>query len=323
MGAVIQEVVSRPGWQSGQSLAVIIQGTSANAWARKFVHSFESNPALAPRLVITYSTGGSGTQSQAFVSSPILESDLAQAMPASNNTSAANMLLMGYYEDTHPSIHYNGLWTTYNGAEPSGGSVHVANEMHASAAFEFQGNGVILYLTHRAEGGQALACIDQQCRLIDTWIPSGIQWTQPVALIGLGEGNHHLRLSNISGARIELDAVRVLAETAVNPPMSTLVPASTATPTPGIATPPEPATEMPTATAPIENTAVPTLMETLPASATPTDTPTETATTTDEPTLTETATETPTATLPATVNDLPTPNLTATPTLSPTELEGN
>ncbi len=50
---VIQEIVDRPDWQSGNSMTIILQGTGGN-WARKFIKSYESGAMLAPRLVISY-----------------------------------------------------------------------------------------------------------------------------------------------------------------------------------------------------------------------------------------------------------------------------
>jgi type IV pilus assembly protein PilY1 len=54
---VIQSVIDRPDWQSGNSLSIILRGTG-NAWGRKFVTSWDSSPATAPRLIITFSGGG-------------------------------------------------------------------------------------------------------------------------------------------------------------------------------------------------------------------------------------------------------------------------
>jgi hypothetical protein len=56
--SLVQEIVKRPGWQSGNSLSIIIRGTATNAWARKFATSFETNGSLAPRLNITYVAAG-------------------------------------------------------------------------------------------------------------------------------------------------------------------------------------------------------------------------------------------------------------------------
>lgn len=54
MSAVVQEIVNRPGWQSGNSMGVILRGTSTSPWGRKFAASFERGAATAVRLVITY-----------------------------------------------------------------------------------------------------------------------------------------------------------------------------------------------------------------------------------------------------------------------------
>ncbi len=50
---VIQEVVNQPGWQSGNSLSIIMKGTGS-AYARKIVSSFNDSAANAPKLTITY-----------------------------------------------------------------------------------------------------------------------------------------------------------------------------------------------------------------------------------------------------------------------------
>ena len=60
MAPVIQAVVGRPDWQSGNSLSVILTGTGS-AWGRKFVQSWDGSPANAPRLVIVYTTTGGAT----------------------------------------------------------------------------------------------------------------------------------------------------------------------------------------------------------------------------------------------------------------------
>lgn len=38
---VVQEIVNRSDWQSGNSLSLIIKGTGGN-WARKFIRSFKN-----------------------------------------------------------------------------------------------------------------------------------------------------------------------------------------------------------------------------------------------------------------------------------------
>jgi hypothetical protein len=53
---VVDEVISRPGWQSGSSLSIIIEGTEEGGdFGRKFFSSFETDPRVAARLVIDFS----------------------------------------------------------------------------------------------------------------------------------------------------------------------------------------------------------------------------------------------------------------------------
>ncbi|MEO8610029.1 MAG: hypothetical protein ABI690_19200 [Chloroflexota bacterium] len=50
----IQTVINRAGWNSGNSLSIILKGSSSGNWGRYFVGSFESGSGLSARLVITY-----------------------------------------------------------------------------------------------------------------------------------------------------------------------------------------------------------------------------------------------------------------------------
>jgi glucose/arabinose dehydrogenase len=50
---IIQSIVSRSDWRSGNSLSLILRGTGAT-WGRKFVQSGDLAPANAPRLVIRF-----------------------------------------------------------------------------------------------------------------------------------------------------------------------------------------------------------------------------------------------------------------------------
>jgi hypothetical protein len=54
VSSLVQTIVNRSGWNSGNSLALVIKGTGS-AYGRKFFTSYEGNPAQAARLVITYS----------------------------------------------------------------------------------------------------------------------------------------------------------------------------------------------------------------------------------------------------------------------------
>ncbi len=52
LSSVIQEIVSRPGWVRGNSLAIIVTGTG-----HRVAVAYEGNPARAPLLHVEYSTG--------------------------------------------------------------------------------------------------------------------------------------------------------------------------------------------------------------------------------------------------------------------------
>lgn len=50
---VLQEIINRSDWQSGNSISLILKGTGTK-YGRKYVTSFDGNPSLSPKLVITY-----------------------------------------------------------------------------------------------------------------------------------------------------------------------------------------------------------------------------------------------------------------------------
>jgi outer membrane protein assembly factor BamB len=79
MAPVIQTVVSRPDWQSGNSLSVILTGTGG-AWGRMFALSDDGSPASAPKLIISYHTAGAATNTPA---------PTATGMPAATATHTA------------------------------------------------------------------------------------------------------------------------------------------------------------------------------------------------------------------------------------------
>lgn len=61
IATLIQAVVNRADWSSGNALAVIVRGRATGAWGRKFIQSQEGASARAARLLVTYSgTGGGG-----------------------------------------------------------------------------------------------------------------------------------------------------------------------------------------------------------------------------------------------------------------------
>lgn len=59
--AVIQEIVNRAGWASGNAIVIILDtdaATSAGEWQE--FYSYDNDPAKAPQLSITYGSGGGG-----------------------------------------------------------------------------------------------------------------------------------------------------------------------------------------------------------------------------------------------------------------------
>ena len=66
---VVQPVVSRGDWASGNALSLILKGTSGSTYSRKFVSSFDGIPANAIRLVITY-VGGGATPTPTVTATP-------------------------------------------------------------------------------------------------------------------------------------------------------------------------------------------------------------------------------------------------------------
>ena len=91
--AVVQEIVSRPRWASGNALAVIIAGTSSN---KRVAESFDTSANKAPALYVEWTTGAvhapttsptSGPASQPSPSpSPTPSSSPAPSSPAPSPT---------------------------------------------------------------------------------------------------------------------------------------------------------------------------------------------------------------------------------------------
>jgi RHS repeat-associated protein len=77
MAGVVQEVVNRGDWASGNSLSIILKGTGS-AYGRKFVRSFDGSAANAPKLVITYTTPGGWVGGAVLSAAPDTEKSSVQ-----------------------------------------------------------------------------------------------------------------------------------------------------------------------------------------------------------------------------------------------------
>ena len=58
LSSIVQEIVDRPGWTSGNAMAFIVTGASTN---HREAESYNGTAAAAPLLVVEYSLAGSGT----------------------------------------------------------------------------------------------------------------------------------------------------------------------------------------------------------------------------------------------------------------------
>jgi len=67
MSSIIQEIVNRPGWLSGNSMVIIIGGTG-----RRTAEAYDGEAPAAPLLVITYMTGGAPTPTPTVTPTPTL-----------------------------------------------------------------------------------------------------------------------------------------------------------------------------------------------------------------------------------------------------------
>jgi hypothetical protein len=88
MSAVIQEIVNRPDWVSGNAISVIMQGTGG-AYTRKFISSFDGGGGNAPRLVVTFTTNGAtGTPSPTPPRATVTATPTPANTPTPTNTPA-------------------------------------------------------------------------------------------------------------------------------------------------------------------------------------------------------------------------------------------
>ncbi|MFQ5812824.1 MAG: carboxypeptidase regulatory-like domain-containing protein [Anaerolineae bacterium] len=61
VASVVQEVVDRPGWEAGQALSIIVRDDGSDSGQRRRVYAYDSDPANAAQLVVSYRPPSSGT----------------------------------------------------------------------------------------------------------------------------------------------------------------------------------------------------------------------------------------------------------------------
>ncbi len=60
INTVVQEVINRPGWTSGNSLSLVLKG-AGSSYGRKSIRAYNGTPANAPKLLVTFSVAGTPT----------------------------------------------------------------------------------------------------------------------------------------------------------------------------------------------------------------------------------------------------------------------
>ena len=164
---------------------------------------------------------------------------------------------IGCYENTDPSIVFNGSWSTSSNSHASGGSFANSQSAGDTACLTFEGSGVQWYTLTYPSRGHANVYIDGS--LVDTvnnYSPT-LHW-QVVREYTVPQGTHTLCIEVVGDGFIDVDKI---CATGTPPPTSTPTPTSTITSTPS---------NTPTATPSGTPTATPTIT----ATPTATDTPT-------------------------------------------------
>ncbi|HHG85790.1 MAG TPA: PKD domain-containing protein, partial [Bacteroidetes bacterium] len=120
LNTLVQEVVNRTGWQSGNSLAIVVTGTG-----HRNAKSFNFNPAQAPRLVVEYTTANVG-QTITNLTAGNYQVTVTDAN-ACVLTDSVTLINVGTNCNPCAGRVRNGLLALYPFFEGSGGIVHDAS----------------------------------------------------------------------------------------------------------------------------------------------------------------------------------------------------
>lgn len=137
VGPVVQEIVNRSDWQSGNSMSLILRGT-ANQYGRKYFRSADATGSLAPRLVVTYISGQS-TPPTPTVSIPTVtpgptNTPIPTATPTSIPTNTPIPTATPLPVATQVILAEDALFTQNVVVVPFSGDSNVASYTFASAA---------------------------------------------------------------------------------------------------------------------------------------------------------------------------------------------
>ncbi len=121
IGSIVQEIVSRADWQSGNSLSLILKAPQPSGNAGKTAEAYDGLPTLAPQLTITYQVGSLGSGQLGAVK-PLPNISAGQPVYASSGTAA-------YATDGFNDTYWNGTapgWLAYDlSAVPAGNRSNV------------------------------------------------------------------------------------------------------------------------------------------------------------------------------------------------------
>ncbi|MEZ4670790.1 MAG: hypothetical protein R3E39_23035 [Anaerolineae bacterium] len=118
----------------------------------------------------------------------------------------------GLYQQNHPDLMYSGVWTTYSGPEPMGGSLLYSFAPGASLTFQFNGDAVAIYSVTVSSGGKLSVTIDSVPKPDINSASPTLRWQQPFIYKGLSSGLHSVVITNISTTTsqpVYVDAIQV------------------------------------------------------------------------------------------------------------------
>ena len=169
----------------------------------------------------------------------------------------------GCYEDTDPSIIFDGSWNTSSNSHASGGSFANSESAGDTACLTFEGSGVQWYtLTYPSRGHANVYLDGSLVETVNNYSPT-LHW-QVVREYTVPWGTHTLCIEVVGDGFIDVDKICV---TGTPPPTSTPTQTDTPTPTGTVTSTP---TNTPTATPSGTPTATPTITATPTATHTPT-----------------------------------------------------
>lgn len=118
----------------------------------------------------------------------------------------------GTYDDTHSAWMYNGSWGTWNGAGPSGNTIHYSNTTGATATFTFRAPArFILTYSANSNRGDIMISVDDGAPVPINSYNSSVLWLQTyTSEVFSDTGAHTITISTPgNGKYIDVDAITI------------------------------------------------------------------------------------------------------------------